>query len=183
MTIDMTHWRRMAACLAAGIAVMLSVAWAAADAHAHGDRSLQRAIDARLEAAPGARQVARNQILFADGVRVTISPSARAGSLCGAQKFCVWADAGYQGVQASFPQCTGNRPKTYNLRKYGLPPGKPGWVFSGVTSWRSNMANGKSAQFLDMQMGTLLRVSRRGGGHMPASKNDRAAWVDMLCVP
>ena len=45
------------------------------------------------------------------------------------------------------------------------------------------MANGKSAQFLDMQMGTLLRVSRRGGGHMPASKNDRAAWVDMLCVP
>ncbi len=183
MTIDMTHWRVVVACLVAGIAAMLAVAWAAGDAHARGDRSLQRAIDVRLQAAPGARQVARNQIVFADGVRVTYSRSGRGGSLCGPRKFCVWADAGYQGIQASFPQCTGNRPKTYQLRKYGLPPGKPGWVFSGVTSWRNNMARGKSAQFLDMQMGTLIRVNRGGGGHMPASKNDRAAWVDMLCVP
>jgi hypothetical protein len=183
MTIDMTHLRRTAACAVAAIAVMLSLAWAAGDAHARGDRSLQRAIDARLAAAPGARQVARNQIRFADGVRVTFTGSARGGSLCGPQKFCVWADAGFQGIQASFPQCTRNRPRTYQLRKYGLPPGKPGLVFSGVTSWRNNMARGKSAQFLDIQPTTLLRVSRRGGGHMPASKNDRAAWVDMLCVP
>jgi len=154
----------------------------AGDAHAHADRSLQRTIDARLQAAPGARQVARNQILYADGVRVTYSRSARGGSLCGPRQSCVWADAGFKGIQASFPQCTRNRPKSYQLRKYGLPPGKPGWVFSGVTSWRHNMGANKSAQFLDMSSLPLLRVSRRGGGHMPASKNDKAAFVDMLCV-
>ena len=104
----------------------------------------------------GARQVAPNQFRFADGVLVTRYRSGRRGSFCGARRFCVWADAGYQGIQASFPRCAGNRPKSYQLRKYGLRPGKPGWVFSGVTSWRNNM---------------------------PASKNDEAAWVDMLCVP
>jgi hypothetical protein len=172
----------MAAWLVAGIAVMLSVAWAAGDAHAHGGRSLQRAIDARLQAAPGARQIARNRILFADGVRVTFSRSARRGSFCGARRFCVYADAGYQGIQASFPQCTRNHIRSYQLRKYGLPPGKPHWL-SGVTSWQNNMARGKSAQFLDIQPTQLLRVSRRGGGHMPPSMNDEAAWVYMLCVP
>ena len=49
---------------------------------------------------------------------------------------------GLSGHPGVVPECTGNRPKCYQLRKYGLPPGKPGWIFSGVTSWRNNMARG-----------------------------------------
>ncbi len=168
----------------AGTAVMTAPTDAHATSRQQPDESLQRALDARLQAAPGAHHVGRNQIRFADGVRVTLSRSGRSGALCGARRFCVWADAGFQGIQASFPRCTGNRPKSYQLSKYGLPPRKPGgWVFSGVTSWRNNMGRGYSAQFLDSQALPLLRVNRGGGGHMPARKNDRAAWVDMLCLP
>ncbi|HEX6026033.1 MAG TPA: hypothetical protein VFZ00_28840 [Solirubrobacter sp.] len=167
----MTHWRRLAACLAAATAI----AGATADAHASTDRTLQR-----LKDTPRARQVSANEFRFADGVRVTLS--RRAGSLCGPRTFCVWADAGYRGIQASFPRCKNNRPKSYRLSTYGLPPRKPGWL-SGVTSWRNNMGRGYSAQFLDSQALPLLRVNRGGGGHMPRSKNDRAAWVDLLCVP
>jgi Acyl-CoA dehydrogenase, C-terminal domain len=92
------------------------------------------------------------------------------------------AEVDYQGIQASFPRCTKNRPKMYQLSKYGLPPRKTGWL-TGVTSWRNNMGRGYSAQFLDSQMLTLIRVNRAGPRHMPARANDEAAWVAMLCVP
>lgn len=113
---------------------------------------------------------------------MTLLRSRRSGSLCGPRRFCVWADAGYRGIQASFPRCTGNHPKEYDLSKYGLRPRKTGWL-TGVTSWRNDMGRGYSAQFLDSQGIPLIRVNRAGGGHMPPSKNDRAAWVDLLCLP
>jgi hypothetical protein len=153
MTIHITQWRRAAA----AIAVVASLVWAA-EAHA---RSEQR---------------------FPDGVRVTLSPTPLDAALCGIHQICVFANANYQGVQASFPRCTGNRPKSYELRKYGLPPVRTGWL-TGVTSWRNNLGSGYSAQFLDMQGLPLIRVNRPGGGHMPAGANDKAAWVDLLCLP
>jgi hypothetical protein len=121
---------------------------------------------------------------FADGVRVTHLRPGSVGSLCGARRFCVWADVGFEGIQASFPRCSRNRPKTYDLTKYGLPPGKPrGFVFSGVSSYRNNMGRGYTAQFLGIQGLPLLRVHTPGGRNMPRSMNDEAAEVDMLCVP
>jgi hypothetical protein len=118
----------------------------------------------------------------ADGVRVTRydTPVERLrGGVCPPLSFCVYADKNFSGREKILPQCQNNRPKSYRLSTYGFTPGiSPG----GVTSWINQMSLTYSAEFLDMQAQRLLHVNRSGGGHMPAGKNDKAAWVEILCL-
>jgi hypothetical protein len=146
--------------------------------------TVARRLDSETSAQDGHRGGARDRLHSSDSAGSTGAGPAERGVAAAKhrRRLCVWADANYQGTRASFPSCTRNRPKTYRLSDYLLPPRHDGWL-TGVTSWRNNMGRGYSAQFLDMQHLPLHRVNRGGGGHMPPDKNDEAALVDRLCVP
>ena len=60
MTIDMTLWRRAAACLVAGIGALLALAWVSGDAHATApDRELRAVLQ---HSPPGAKVISPTRV-------------------------------------------------------------------------------------------------------------------------
>jgi hypothetical protein len=99
MTINTTLCRRTAACLVASVALVVAVAWAAADAPA-------RSQDREASAVPLARES---------------SLAGRWVGRCERGYVCLYQDADGHGRRIRF-----NKPGTYKLKNYSMGPGKRG---------------------------------------------------------
>ena len=170
MTINTTDWRRMVACLVAGIGAVLALAWAAGDAQATPlDRELRSVLE---HGAPGGKKISRNQIrLPKAGVTLTLSArgKARAAAFydCPSGYACLWQDAGGTNRRVQFFNY-----RTYNLAGYGMPAGD----HHGASSYFNNQTGGAAA-YLSGSPGTYWMFEL---GNLPSKWNDRASHITLV---
>jgi hypothetical protein len=172
MTIDMTHGRRAAACLVAGIGVVLTLVWVPGVASA---TTLDRDIRSVLEhGAPDGKRVSRNQIYWPkSGVTLTLSVrvpgKARAArfSDCPRGYACLWQDAGATRRRVQF-----YRYGRYVLSHYGMPAGR----HQGASSQYNNQTGGAGA-YLAGDPGTYWMYSP---GNLPRRWNDKARVIHLV---
>jgi Peptidase inhibitor family I36 len=179
MTIDTTLWRRAAACLVAGIGVVLALTLAAGAAQATPppDREMRSALDREMRSvlehgAPGGKQISRNQIRWRKaGVTLTLSVpgEARAARFadCPRGYACLWQDSGGTNRRVQFYHY-----RTYRLAAYGMPPGRR----RGASSYYNNQTGGAGA-YLRGRPGTYWMF---GAENLPRSWNDRARTITLI---
>lgn len=184
MTMDIQRLRRGAAWLAATLGAALTLAFGAgaADSQAAVTKAqaskLQGKVDKVLRhAAPGARQVAPNKVVWArDGVILTlpVPGKARAASSyrdCPFGYACLWQHANFQGGRAQFYHY-----RYYDVAAYGLPP----YTIYGASSYYNHQTGGARA-IIDGDWhphpGTFNLGTR--AQNMPSEMNDRVKNISL----
>jgi hypothetical protein len=170
MTIDMTHWRRAAASLVAGIAVVLALAWVPGEASA---TTLDRDVRSVLKhGAPDGKKISRNQIYWPKaGVTLTLSVPGKARAAgfadCPRGYACLWQDAGGTRRRVQF-----YRYGRYWLADYGMPVGR----HQGASSQYNNQTGGAGA-YLAGDPGTYWMYAP---GNLPRKWNDKARTIHLV---
>lgn len=159
-----THTRR--ALIALATVAMLALGASTADAS-----RLQRQVDHVIaSSAPGARQIAPNQVRWPrDGVTLTIprpgAATAAAYAQCPRQYACLWQDVHGLGRRVQFFHYG-----TYNLAAYGMPR----FTHRGASSYYNHQTGGAKAI-----LHADFDFSMRSYGSLYGGLNDRGKSITL----
>jgi hypothetical protein len=166
MTIDTTLWRRAAACLVAGIGVVLALAWAAGDAQA---RPLDREMRAVLQHAPaGAKVISPTRVAWPrQGVTLMLNQAKPNWADCIGKWVCLWEHSHGRGRMIFFA-----KPGKYKLAAWSMGPDPA--HHRGVSSYWKRRLGGATL------WGPNFRHNVSPGKHnLPRDINDRSSYVQL----
>ena len=154
------------------VALLLAILAVAAPAQAAGERSLQDRIDAHIDRY-GGKQVGSNQIVWDDGVRLTMRDrrpraSSAAFWFCPPGYVCVYSDANFRGHRFDFYYC-----RVYRLPEYGFRT----YTYSGASSFKNAQTGGAKVVFRDEWHQFPPLVYPTGQWNLPGFMNDKAYWL------
>jgi hypothetical protein len=163
MTIDMTLWRRAAACLVTSAGVVPALGWAAGG-RARGPAAQQSASrGARARCAGREGDQPDPGRVAAPGRDAHAAALADGPWMCDTQHVCLYQDSRGRGRKIQFKDYG-----TYKLAAYGMGAGR--W---GTSSYYDNQTGSAGSTLI----GPNFRLPLHNFGNVPRSMNDRATYV------
>ena len=157
--------------VAAAIAIAPSASAAPAGMSAGQAARLQQQVDHVIQtSAPGARQIAPNQVHWPrDGVTLTLAAPGKASAAswrdCPRKYACLWEDFDAEGRRIQFFHY-----RTYILSNWGMPPHTP----RGASSYYNRQTGGAKAI-----LHADFDFSMRGHGNLYGALNDRGRRITL----
>ncbi len=168
MTIETTHRRRAAACLVAGIGVLLALMWASGDAQgATPDRELRAAL---RDSPPGAKVISPTRAHWPrQGVTLELKATKAAAGYCQTWRLCLWEHRDQGGRMIYF-----DKRGTFKLSAWSMGPNPSRHKgASSYANFRSVPATLIGPNFRHNMAQDMLHHN------IPSSMNDRATYVQV----